>query len=59
MVPETRIDSLRQRHAELETMIDGEYARPMPDAVELKKMKLAKLRLKEELESLSNGLQAS
>ena len=50
-----RIASLEQRHAALERRITDEDRRPQPDTQELARMKLEKLRLKEEMEKLRNG----
>ena len=49
---EARIASLEERHAALERRIVDEDSRPMPDAQELSRLKLEKLRLKEEMERL-------
>ncbi len=52
---QARIDSLKGRHATLEDRINAEDRRPQPDAQELSRMKLEKLRLKDEMERLQNG----
>ena len=49
---EARIDSLKMRHASLETRITEEDHRPRPDEEQLGRLKLEKLRLKEEMERL-------
>jgi len=49
---EARIESLRERHAALETRIADEDSRPRPDSDELMRLKVEKLRLKEEMERL-------
>lgn len=49
---QARIDSLKVRHAGLEARIFEEDSRPRPDDDELARLKLEKLRLKEELERL-------
>ncbi len=49
---ESRIESLKGRHASLETRIHAEDSRPRPDDESLHKLKLEKLRLKEEMERL-------
>lgn len=49
---EARITSLEERHAALERRIYDEDRRPMPDAIELTRLKREKLRLKEEMERL-------
>jgi len=48
----TRLDALKERHASLETRIFDEDQRPRPDAEALMRLKLEKLRLKEEMERL-------
>ncbi len=50
MSVQSRIDSLQSRHASLEDRISDEDRRPMPDSDTLIRLKLEKLRLKEELE---------
>ena len=47
-----RIDSLKGRHAVLETRISDEDNRPQPDMQALSRLKLEKLRVKEEMERL-------
>ena len=49
---EARITSLKGRHASLDLRIVEEDRRPQPDAQELSRMKLEKLRIKEEMERL-------
>ncbi len=49
---QSRIESLKTRHASLETRIFEEDQRPRPDSDSLSKLKLEKLRLKEEMERL-------
>ena len=48
----TRLDALKERHASLETRIFDEDHRPQPDNTALTRLKLEKLRLKEEMERL-------
>lgn len=48
----TRLDALKERHASLETRIFDEDHRPSPDPQALTRLKLEKLRLKEEMERL-------
>jgi hypothetical protein len=50
-----RIESLKQRHASLESQIEAEDHRPRPDVEALMRLKLLKLRVKEELERLRDG----
>ena len=47
-----RLRSLEERHASLERQIGTEGARPRPDDHALVRLKLEKLRLKEEMEKL-------
>ncbi len=49
---QARIESLTTRHASLEGRIFEEDNRPRPDDSKLSKLKLEKLRLKDELERL-------
>ncbi len=49
---QSRIESLKGRHAMLETRIIDEDHRPRPDAAALSRLKVEKLRLKEEMERL-------
>ncbi|MBE7619989.1 YdcH family protein [Gluconacetobacter entanii] len=53
MLYEARINSLKTRHARLDDRIFDEDRRPMPDQRVLMRLKLEKLRLKEEIERLS------
>ena len=48
----TRLDALKERHASLEMRIFDEDQRPRPDSEALMRLKLEKLRLKEEMERL-------
>lgn len=52
MIAEPRLRSLEDRHATLERQIASEDARPRPDESTLSRLKLEKLRLKEEMERL-------
>jgi hypothetical protein len=47
-----RLRALEERHAALERQIGAEDARPKPDETVLTRLKLDKLRLKEEIERL-------
>lgn len=49
---ESRLDSLKERHALLETRIADEDQRPRPDSDALMRLKLEKLHLKDEMERL-------
>ena len=48
----SRIESLRTRHASLDTRIFDEDRRPAPDQVALNRLKREKLWVKEEMERL-------
>jgi hypothetical protein len=48
----THLDALKERHASLETRILDEDHRPRPDSEALMRLKLEKLRLKDEIERL-------
>ena len=48
----SRIESLQQRHASLDSRIAEEDKRPRPDGLALTRLKAEKLRLKEEMERL-------
>ncbi len=50
-----RIESLKTRHATLEGRISEEDHRPRPDADALSRLKIEKLRLKEEMERLQGS----
>lgn len=49
---QSRIESLKTRHASLDMRIADEDQRPRPDPDALSKLKLEKLRLKEEMDRL-------
>jgi len=49
---QSHIETLKDRHANLETRIADEDHRPHPDGDALSRLKVEKLRLKEELERL-------
>jgi len=53
MALESRIDSLKNRHGELEMAIAAENSRPHPDETEIHSLKKEKLRIKDELENLT------
>lgn len=52
----TRLTSLQQRHAALETRIADEDHRPRPDPRALDTLKREKLRLKDEMERVRQSL---
>ncbi|HQT67061.1 MAG: DUF465 domain-containing protein [Rhodospirillales bacterium 20-60-12] len=49
---QSRIEALQTRHAGLETQLAAEDRRPRPDDSALARLKLEKLRLKEEMSRL-------
>ena len=49
---QARLDALKERHASLEQRIADEDQRPQPDSDTLKRLKVEKLRVKEEMERL-------
>ena len=49
---QTRFESLKDRHARLDRRIADEDGRPRPDGDALMRLKVEKLRLKEEMERL-------
>jgi hypothetical protein len=52
MTLDAQLESLRERHAALEMRIADEDSRPRPDSDALMRLKLEKLRVKEEMERL-------
>jgi hypothetical protein len=54
---QSRLDSLRERHAALEAQITDEDQRPRPDSDTLMRLKIEKLRVKEEIERLREQVQ--
>lgn len=51
---QSHIDALKGRHASLESKIAAEGRRPSPDSAALSRLKLEKLRLKEQMERLKS-----
>ncbi len=49
---QSHIEVLKERHAQLDTRIHEEDCRPRPDDGQLSRLKLEKLRLKEEMARL-------
>lgn len=47
---ESHLEKLKQKHQELDARIEAAQRRPSADDLELKAMKRAKLRLKEQIE---------
>ena len=54
MTLQARLESLKDRHASLETRILDEDHRPRPDLATLSQLKVKKLRLKEEMQRLQD-----
>ncbi|MBF0561508.1 MAG: YdcH family protein [Alphaproteobacteria bacterium] len=52
MSVDARIESLRAKHAQLETAIEVASHRPLPDTAHITDLKRQKLKVKEELESI-------
>ena len=52
MTLQAHLDTLRERHAALEMRIADEDQRPRPDSETLTRLKIEKLRVKEEMERL-------
>ena len=52
MTLQSRLESLKERHAALETRIAEEDQRPMPDSETLNRLKIEKLHVKEQMERL-------
>jgi hypothetical protein len=52
MTLQSRLESLKERHAALELRIADEDQRPRPDSDTLTRLKVEKLRVKEEIERL-------
>ena len=59
MIPYNRLLSLRNHHARLERLITDEQRRPYPDFANIKRMKLRKLAIKQEISSLSSYTDSS
>ena len=57
MSQQARLDTLKERHAALEMRILDEDQRPRPDSDMLTRLKIEKLRVKEEMERLRGQLQ--
>ena len=55
MSVQSHIVALKDRHANLEQKISDEDHRPQPDAATLSRLKVEKLRLKEEMERLQQN----
>ncbi len=49
-----RIDDLKSKHQALETAIEDENNRPHPDDIEIASLKKQKLRIKDEIATITN-----
>jgi hypothetical protein len=49
-----RVDALRQKHVALESMIDDEEKKPLPDDAVIHDLKKQKLKIKDELSGMSH-----
>ena len=49
-----KIDALKSKHQALEAAIEEENSRPHPDDIEIASLKKQKLRIKDELASISS-----
>jgi len=54
MIAEPRIESLRERHATLDTAISQETQRPHPNESRIHELKREKLRIKDQIEGIIN-----
>lgn len=52
---QARLETLKDRHASIEARLASEDRRPAPDSDTITSLKREKLRLKEEMERLSDG----
>ncbi len=50
-----RLQALKTRHAALSAQLETEMKHPAPNEVALKRLKLEKLRIKEEIEQEAHG----
>jgi uncharacterized protein len=56
MTVQSRLDSLRTKHATLDSRLFDEDSRPRPDQGTINRLKLEKLRVKEEIERLQRAV---
>jgi hypothetical protein len=56
MTMQDYVESLRDKHAFLEQQIDAELHRPLPDQLLLSRLKREKLKIKDEIVRLRNGV---
>ncbi|MBI3445057.1 MAG: YdcH family protein [Magnetospirillum sp.] len=50
-----RVESLKAKHAALETAIQSETRRPLPDTSQIHDLKRKKLQIKDELSRIGSG----
>ena len=50
-----RLQSLRTKHRNLDLAVQLEYRRPLPDTVTLKRLKMEKLKVKEEMDRIGQA----
>jgi hypothetical protein len=50
-----RIESLKAKHAALETALESEVRRPLPDTAQIADLKRKKLRVKDELSRIRSS----
>ena len=48
-----RIDALKAKHQALETAIEDEFNRPLPDDIQIASLKKQKLKIKDEIADLT------
>jgi hypothetical protein len=51
---ESHVSALRTKHADLDRTLGFEQSRPAPDSTAIKKLKMEKLRIKEEIDRLAS-----
>lgn len=56
MAKDQHLQTLKSKHADLETLIHQEAIRPQPDQDLINRLKREKLRLKEEISTFSHSL---
>lgn len=55
MGPDENIDTLKHEHEALESAIEKENSRPHPDDLEIASLKKQKLRIKDQIASMSSS----
>lgn len=54
MSQQERLEFLKEKHAALDEAVQSESRRPFPDSLRVKELKLKKLRIKEEMATLTH-----